>query len=104
MTLCDVVNQNSCHTKNVVSPSNIICNLILRKADVFFKIVQEREDDLIISKHVAQLYSCLIMTVTLRSILICLFIRTEKLEIPKLGMEINRNCTYKMCTTIALVC
>jgi hypothetical protein len=37
-------------------PYNKICNLVLKQVDMFFLIVQEREDDLTISKHVAQLY------------------------------------------------
>jgi hypothetical protein len=50
MTLCDVANQNRGHTQIVLNPSNIRCNLVLTHGDVFFKIFQEREVDIITSK------------------------------------------------------
>jgi hypothetical protein len=57
MTLCDIANQLIGYTQLVVNPLNISCDLVLTQVDVFFLIIQERDDDLIISKLVAHLYS-----------------------------------------------
>jgi hypothetical protein len=39
-----------------MNPSNISYNIVLRQVDVFFKIVQERDYDLIIPKLVVHLH------------------------------------------------